>query len=99
MVPGPRAAPGPGALQPLDQPRPAAVRLAEDGTPGAVQVRGRWEAVEAVTETWRIDEGWWRPDPVSRLYSTLALEDGGCLTLFRDLLADRWYSQSSGARP
>ena len=49
-------------------------------------------------ETWRIDDGWWRQRPVSRLYYRLALEDGRTVTVYRDLVSGGCWRQSySGA--
>ena len=61
--------------------------------------RLRWLAVAAVAETWRVDEGWWRPTTgdgqrgISRLYFEVVLEEGRALTLFQDLLGEGWYVQ------
>jgi hypothetical protein len=54
---------------------------------------GRRHAVEAVLETWRIDDEWWRPRPVSRLYYSLLLEDGRTVTVFRDKMKGSWSQQ------
>jgi len=45
-------------------------------------------------DTWRIDDEWWREKPVSRLYHSVLLDDGRTVTIFHDLVADRWYGQS-----
>jgi len=49
--------------------------------------------VEAVLETWRIDNEWWRERPVSRVYYRLVLEDGRTVTVYRDG-SGRWAGQS-----
>jgi hypothetical protein len=48
--------------------------------------------VEAVRETWRIDDEWWRR-PISRVYHTVVLEDGKSVTLYQDLAAGGWFMQ------
>ena len=58
----------------------------EQGRPIAVYLSGQRLAVEAVLETWRIDDEWWRERPVSRLYFGLLLEDGRTVTVYRDLV-------------
>ena len=50
-------------------------------------------AVEEVLQLWRIDDEWWRPRPVSRLYYSLLLADGRMLTAYRDLVSGRWWTQ------
>jgi hypothetical protein len=67
------------------------VEADEQGLPGAVLRSGRRYAVAAVLETWRIDDEWWRPQPVSRSYFSLLLEDGRTLTVYRD--AGGWSAQ------
>jgi len=47
-----------------------------------------------VLETWRIDDEWWREQPVSRLYHSLLLEDGRAVTMYQDLAGSRWYRQA-----
>jgi hypothetical protein len=78
------------SLRPLNQPRPINVEADASGTPIAVQRR----AVDAVIETWRIEDEWWRPQPVSRAYWRLLLEDGRAVDVYRDVLRDRWYRQA-----
>jgi hypothetical protein len=48
--------------------------------------------VSAVRERWRIDDEWWRT-PISRAYRAVVLDDGRSVTLYHDLLEDRWYAQ------
>ena len=65
-----------------------------EGRPVAVTLRGRRLPVVQVQDTWRIDDEWWRERPVSRLYFEVALEDGRTVTVYRDLVSDRWAMQS-----
>jgi len=65
----------------------------EDGRPTAVYLSGHRLAVEAVLETWRIDDEWWRERAVSRVYFSLLLEDGRTVTMYRDLVTGRWWRQ------
>ena len=80
-------------LQPLKQPRPVVVETDESGGPAAVVLGGRRLAVSQVQDVWRIDDEWWREE-VSRLYYRLLLEDGQVVTVYRDLLEDKWWRQS-----
>ena len=77
-------------LVPLDEPRTVTVRTDGRGVPVAVAPEDRLLEVEAVRETWRIDDEWWRR-PVTRLYHAVVLENGALATVFRDLEDGRWY--------
>ena len=79
----------------LNAPVPIAVRADERGHPLAVR-RPAWpreRRVAAVRDRWRVDDEWWRAEPISRLYHELVLEDGALLTVYRDLVAEAWYEQ------
>jgi len=80
-------------LRSLNQPAPVTVETDTEGIPRAVIQRRRRYAVEVVQETWRLDDEWWRPNPVSRLYYRLALEEGRIVTVYLDLLERRWWVQ------
>ncbi len=80
--------------RPLNRPRPVRVEANDDGRPASVYLSGRRWAVEAVLETWRIDDEWWRQRSVSRRYFTLLLEDGRTVTIFQDATSGRWAMQA-----
>jgi hypothetical protein len=84
---------GPGRVRSLNRPRPLRVEAGEDGRPVAVYLSGRRCAVEAVQETWRIDDEWWRGRPVSRVYYQLGLMDGRTVVVYEDVTQGRWYVQ------
>jgi len=48
--------------------------------------------IEAVRETWRIDDEWWR-EPVRRKYFEVLVEGGGRVVLFVDLVTLEWFVQ------
>lgn len=77
-------------LRPLAEPRPVEVRADTHGEPLAVVLDRRPVPVVAVRERWRIDDEWWRR-PVARMYHLVVLDGGALLTLYRDLVDDRWY--------
>lgn len=87
---------GGGRLRPLNEPRPVRVRTDADGRPTGVALpdstRRGFLPVEAVRESWRIDDEWWRR-PISRLYHDVVLEHGRLVTLYRDLAEGGWYVQ------
>jgi hypothetical protein len=64
-----------------------------EGRPAAVTLSGQRLRVVAVQDAWRIDDEWWRERAVSRLYFSLALEDGRTVTVYRDLVSGRWARQ------
>lgn len=86
----------PSRLRPLDVPRPTRVETDGEGRPVALRDSRRMRAVEAIRETWRIDDEWWRR-PISRLYFAVVLENGRAVTLYRDLRSGRWFLQGGGA--
>jgi hypothetical protein len=51
-------------------------------------------AVESVLEKWRIDDEWWREQPVSRVYWRLFLENGCAVDVYHDVARGRWYKQA-----
>jgi hypothetical protein len=48
--------------------------------------------IEAILESWRIDDEWWR-QVISRAYMEVMLEGGKRLVLFQDLITGEWFSQ------
>ncbi len=77
-------------LRPLATPRPLHVRVSGDSLPALVREGRGWRRVEAVQESWRIDDEWWRKS-VSRIYHRVVLDDGAIRTLFQDEDGGGWY--------
>jgi hypothetical protein len=50
--------------------------------------------VEAVLESWCIDDEWWRQQ-ISRRYFEVALAGGGRVVLFEDRVSGEWFVQTS----
>jgi hypothetical protein len=48
--------------------------------------------VEAILESWRIDDEWWR-QAIARNYMEVMLEGGKRIVLFQDLLTGQWFAQ------
>jgi hypothetical protein len=73
---------------------PEALKVDEDvlGLPLAVKLKRR-EAVISIEDRWRIDDEWWRAEPVSRLYYNVLLASGQRLVLYKDLVTGEWYEQ------
>jgi hypothetical protein len=73
----------------LAEPRPVEVRAAADGRPEAIGDR----AVDAVRESWLVEDRWWTDAPLRRRYWEVVTTDGRNLVVFRDLGRGRWFAQ------
>ncbi|MDX6640270.1 MAG: hypothetical protein QOF12_1281 [Solirubrobacteraceae bacterium] len=73
----------------LGQPRPARVRAGDQGRP--VSVNGR--TVDAVRESWLVEDRWWAPAPLRRRYWEVVTTCGRDLVVFRDLESKQWFAQ------
>lgn len=86
--------------RPVNAPVRMPVQVDPAGEPRAIGPPGpqghrRPIPVAQVAERWRIDEGWWGPNPLSRLYYRLVLADGRLVTVYRDLGDETWWAQRS----
>lgn len=74
---------------------PGQVRVEEDtsGLPVAVRLSRR-HRIAAIEDRWRIDDEWWRREPVSRIYYAVLLASGQRLVFYKDLINGCWYRQS-----
>ena len=74
---------------------PDLVRIEEDaeGLPRVVREKRR-QCVEAIDDSWRLDDEWWRPEPVSRLYYSIRLASGQKMIIYKDFTNGIWYRQS-----
>ena len=75
--------------QRLNVPIPARVQAGPGGRPRAVDGR----RVEAVRESWLIEDRWWTDAPLGRRYWEIVTEDGRNLVVFRELGRGVWYRQ------
>ena len=73
----------------LGVPRQAAVRAAPDGRPLVVERR----YVDAVRESWLVEDRWWTAAPLRRRYWEVVTADGRNVVVFRDLEDGGWYAQ------
>jgi hypothetical protein len=73
----------------LSVPKRVAVTAAEDGSPQ--QVDGR--AVDAVRESWLVEDRWWTERPLRRRYWEVVTIDGRDEVVFCDLRSGRWWRQ------
>jgi len=70
-------------------PRAVAVRARADGRPELVDGR----TVDAVRESWLIEDRWWTEAPLRRRYWEVVTVDGRNQVVFRDVLSGRWWRQ------
>lgn len=76
----------------MNQPQATVVEAGNGDRPNAVLVRGSLRPVVSISDSWRIDDEWWRGE-ISRRYFALELEGGIRLTVFQDLVTGDWYTQ------
>jgi hypothetical protein len=79
-------------FKPVNTPEPVRVEESASGEPVVVRTTRR-QVVKAIEDKWRIDDEWWRSEPVSRLYYAVMLSSGLRLVLYRDLTDGCWYKQ------
>jgi hypothetical protein len=71
----------------LSVPRRVAVSAGDGGAP--VVVDGR--TIDAVRESWLIEDRWWTDQPLRRRYWELVSQSGRDIVVFRDLLGGSWF--------
>jgi hypothetical protein len=92
MVENTGAALHPDAVKPVNTPEPVRVEEGPAGLPLAVRLPNR-QRIVAIEDRWRIDDEWWRAEPVSRIYYVVLLASGEKLALYQDLFSGEWYKQ------
>ena len=81
-------------LRAVNEPQPVTVEFDESGVMTVGRSDGRTVGkVEAILESWRIDDEWWR-ETISRSYLELLLDGGKRVVVFQDLLTGLWFMQS-----
>ncbi len=79
-------------VKPVNLPEPVRVEENAEGLPLAVRT-GRRQRITTIEDRWRIDDEWWRSEPISRLYYAVMLASGQRLVLYHDLCKGEWYKQ------
>ena len=79
--------------KPVNLPEPLSVKESPTGLPIAVKLKRR-QTIIAIEDCWRIDDEWWRSEPVSRLYYAVILASGQRMVLSKNLIDKYWYRQS-----
>ena len=96
MVGSARGTADPRRIRRLKQPRGIEVEADEHGTPLRLRLGSTWQDVTLMRRPWRIDQHWWRSDPISRMYYRIAQTDGPPLTVYQDLISGEWRRQEYG---
>ena len=73
----------------LSTPVRVVVRADAQGRPLTVADR----EVEAVRESWLVEDRWWTATPLRRRYWEIVTVDGRNTVVFRDLLDGEWWRQ------
>ena len=80
-------------LRAVNEPQLVTVEFDESGVMTVGRPDGRTVGkVEAILETWRIDDEWWR-HMIARAYLEVIMEGGKRLVLFQDLITGQWFVQ------
>jgi hypothetical protein len=88
-----RKAMGSNSSKPLNRPEVLFVEEGYSGLPVAIKLKQR-HTIIAIEDCWRIDDEWWRTEPVSRLYYAVILDSGSRMILCKNLIDKRWYQQT-----
>ncbi len=80
------------SYRPVNLPEPVRVEENKAGLPAAVRMPRRQKITE-IDDRWRIDDEWWRREPVCRLYYAVRLDSGQKLVLYKDMAGGQWYKQ------
>jgi hypothetical protein len=83
----------PRRIRRLKSPNAVEVEADEDGVPRRVRFGGAWRDVRLARRPWRIDQYWWRDEPVSRIYYRVVPQDRPPLTIYRNLASSEWARQ------
>ena len=80
-------------LRALAGPRALSVAINGRGLPRALVFEGAERVVTEIQDRWRIDDEWWREEPVSRMYYELQLDGDRIVTVYQDLTGGAWWLQ------
>lgn len=76
----------------LNAPEQIGIQESTSGLPVALKTPGR-QSIATIEDKWRIDDEWWRSEPVSRLYYAIITASGQRIVIYKDLVDKRWYRQ------
>jgi len=79
----------------LKLPQAIQVEADDTGMPLRLRFGGGWQDANLARRPWRIDQHWWRAEPVRRTYYRVELQDGPPLTVYYDEVAQSWFRQEN----
>lgn len=82
----------PVTFKPVNQPEAEDVEEDAAGLPVALRAKRR-QLIRAIDDRWRLDDEWWRSEPISRMYYAVRLASGKKLVIYKDLVGGGWYRQ------
>jgi hypothetical protein len=75
---------------------PEQLMVLENSTVKPIRVGKGNLIVTDIEDKWRIDDEWWRIEPISRIYHSISLDNGMRMVIYKDLITGRWYRQTIG---
>ena len=93
MLKNPRKAMGKGELRFLKKPLPVQVEVDKYQEPSNVLASGYWQSIEGILDRWHLEDEWWNPAPIDRVYYECVLNTGNHIVLYRDRISREWYKQ------
>jgi hypothetical protein len=82
----------PGAYKSVNLPEAVEVKEDAANRPLEVVLPPR-QSIASIEDRWRIDDEWWRAEPIARLYYAVLFKSGQKLVVFKDLLKNEWFKQ------
>ena len=93
MVANPGAQKRFNTLRPINRPIPIQIKESSQHVPTSMLHNRSWARILDIEDRWRIDDEWWREQPISRVYFQILLENGQRVTIFHDLFQNEWLQQ------
>ena len=95
MVASSRKTASSGPIRALNVPKGVEVEEDDQQKPLYISLGRRKLQIAAIEDMWEVEDEWWRRTPIARRYYRVTVEDGPCVTLFRDHVSGGWYKQGA----
>jgi hypothetical protein len=96
MVGNPRTTADTRRIRRLKTPEAIEAEVSAEGAPVRLRLGAAWQDVAPVRRPWRVDQHWWRGEPVRRDYHRVMPVGGPPLTVYHDLVSNEWFRQEYG---
>mgnify|MGYP001216044698 FL=1 len=80
-------------LKPVNLPEEVWVEENAAGLPAVLKGRRRQKIIR-IEDRWRIDDEWWRSEPVTRFYYAVLLVSGQKVVIYKNLAKNTWHRQT-----